>query len=250
MGIKSKWKDISEMGAMIRLDKFLADMKVGTRSEVKTYIRKGRVMVNGHMIKDPDLKVDSLHEEVLFDNKRIAYETFEYYMLNKPAGVVSATVDNVNKTVVDLITDTKNKDLFPVGRLDKDTEGLLLITNDGDLAHKLLSPKKHVGKVYFAKIKGLVTTEDVKIFSEGIKLEEDFTTLPAELTILLAGDVSDIKVTIYEGKFHQVKRMFAAVGKEVIYLKRLSMGKLELDETLSPGDYRKLTEDELKILKE
>ncbi len=237
------------MSTPVRLDKYLADMGIGTRSEVKSYIRKGRVKVNGIVVKEPDIKLDTVKSEVYFDKEQITYESMEYYMLNKPAGVVSATVDNHCKTVVELIKSSKNKDLFPVGRLDKDTEGLLLITNDGDLAHRLLSPKKHVPKVYYAQIKGLVTKEDIVKFKAGIKLEEDFITLPAQLEILEAGEVSVIKVTIYEGKFHQVKRMFEAVSKEVLYLKRLSMGEMQLDESLAPGEYRKLTENELNKLK-
>ncbi|QHQ62119.1 pseudouridine synthase [Anaerocolumna sedimenticola] len=240
---------MADMSTPVRLDKYLADMGIGTRSEVKSYIRKGRVEVNGIVVKEPDIKLDTVKSEVYFDKEQITYESTEYYMLNKPAGVVSATVDNHCETVVELIKSSKNKDLFPVGRLDKDTEGLLLITNDGDLAHRLLSPKKHVPKVYYAQIKGLVTKEDVVKFKAGIKLEEDFITLPAQLEILEAGEVSVIKVTIYEGKFHQVKRMFEAVSKEVLYLKRLSMGELELDESLAPGEYRKLTENELNKLK-
>ena len=237
------------MSTPVRLDKYLADMGIGTRSEVKTYIRKGRVKINGIIVKEPDSKLDTASSEVYFDNDLIVYETVEYYMLNKPAGVISATMDNHCETVVELIKSSRNKSLFPVGRLDKDTEGLLLITNDGDLAHRLLSPKKHVPKVYYARIKGMVTKEDVEIFRSGIQLEENFITLPAQLEILEAGDVSDIKVTIYEGKFHQVKRMFEAVSKEVLYLKRLSMGNLHLDESLAPGEYRKLTKEELKKLK-
>jgi 16S rRNA pseudouridine516 synthase len=170
-------------------------------------------------------------------------------MLNKPAGVVSATIDNVSKTVIELITDKQGKDLFPVGRLDKDTEGFLLLTNDGELAHQLLSPKKHVDKVYYARVKGRVTSEDQKAFLTGVAIETDYTTLPAKLTILSSGDISEIELTIQEGKFHQVKRMFEAVGKEVIFLKRLSMGGLTLDPTLSPGQYRSLREEEIIYLK-
>lgn len=237
------------MGAPVRLDKYLADMGVGTRSEVKEYIRKGRVKVDGITVKQPDLKLEASKSQVYFDSRKLVYEALEYYMLNKPGGIVSATTDSHCKTVVELIETGKNKDLFPVGRLDKDTEGLLLITNDGDLAHGLLSPKKHVPKTYYARIKGRVTREDIITFHAGIKLGEDFTTLPAELVPLCAGEVSEIEVTIYEGKFHQVKRMFEAVGKEVVYLKRLSMGELKLDESLAPGEYRKLTEEELNKLK-
>ncbi len=237
------------MGAPVRLDKYLADMKIGSRSEVKTYIRKGRVQVNGEVIKAADTKIDTSNSVVSFDNQIIEYEAYEYFMLNKPAGVVSATTDNLSKTVIDLITDSKKNDIFPVGRLDKDTEGLLLITNDGELAHKLLSPKKHVGKVYFARIRGRVTDLEIEVFKQGIKLGVDFTTLPAELTVLESADISTVEVTIFEGKFHQVKRMFEAVGMEVIYLKRLRMGELSLDETLAPGEYRKLTKEELAKLK-
>lgn len=234
---------------IIRLDKFLCDMGIGTRSEVKSYLKKGRVTVNGEIVKSPDFKIKVTKDEIQFDNKYLKYQRFEYYMLNKPAGVVSATIDNVNTTVIELITTSDKKDLFPVGRLDKDTEGLLIITNDGDLAHQLLSPKKHVGKTYFAKINGFVTESDIEIFRNGIDIEEDFTTLPADLRILTNSEVSKIEVTIYEGKFHQVKRMFQKLEKEVIYLKRLSMGTLTLDSTLAIGEYRSLTEEEIKLLK-
>ncbi len=236
------------MSGQIRLDKYLADMGVGTRSEVKQYIRKGRVLLNNTVVKASDIKINTNSDIVVFDGNQINYIRTEYYMLNKPAGVVSATRDKFASTVVDLI-DSANKDLFPVGRLDKDTEGLLLITNDGDLAHKLLSPKKKVPKVYFAKVRGRVSNEDVEIFAKGITLEEEFTTLPAHLEILEEGEISFIHVTIHEGKFHQVKRMFEAVNKEVIYLKRLSMGSLVLDKDLEIGDYRPLTQEEIDLLK-
>lgn len=169
-------------------------------------------------------------------------------MLHKPAGVISATEDSKEKTVLDLIETKKRKDLFPVGRLDKDTEGLLLITNDGELAHRLLSPKKHVEKVYYAKIQGIVTEEDILAFAEGVDIQEAQLTRPALLKILKAGDISEILLTICEGKFHQVKRMFEAVGKQVLYLKRLEMGPLKLDDTLKPGEYRELTEKEKEVL--
>ncbi|SHO49784.1 pseudouridine synthase [Anaerocolumna xylanovorans] len=236
------------MGESLRLDKYLADMGVGTRSEVKGYIRKGRVKVNSQVEKQPERKITG-EDTVTFDERRISYIETEYYMLNKPAGVVSATRDKLSSTVVDLIDEGKRKDLFPVGRLDKDTEGLLLITNDGDLAHRLLSPKKHVKKLYFARVQGRVEMEDVLRFQEGITLEEDFTTLPAELLIKKTGEESEVFVTVCEGKFHQIKRMFEAVGKEVLYLKRLKMGELALDETLCPGEYRKLTREEIELLK-
>lgn len=169
-------------------------------------------------------------------------------MLNKPQGVVSATEDNFQKTVLDLLGDSRRDDLFPVGRLDKDTEGLLLITNDGALAHRLLSPKKHVSKIYFAHIEGKVTEEDVAAFKKGLVIDEEFTALPAHLKILKSDDISEIEVEIFEGKFHQVKRMFQSVGKKVVFLKRLSMGTLILDSTLKPGEFRPLTRAELDLL--
>lgn len=236
---------------MIRLDKYLADMSIGTRQEVKKYIRQGRVKINEDIIKKPEYKIREDEDKVTFDGAPVAYETFEYYMLNKPAGVISATEDKRDKTVLDLIKEKKRKDLFPVGRLDKDTEGLLLITNDGALAHRLLSPKKHVDKCYYAKISGGVTEDDVRVFKERINIgtqEEPEWTMPAELKILEKGTVSRIRLTIREGKFHQVKRMFQAVGKEVVYLKRERMGALVLDEELAPGEYRKLTDSELKSI--
>ena len=236
---------------MIRLDKYLADMSIGTRQEVKKYIRQGRVKINEDIIKKPEYKIREDEDKITFDGAPVAYETFEYYMLNKPAGVISATEDKRDKTVLDLIKEKKRKDLFPVGRLDKDTEGLLLITNDGALAHRLLSPKKHVDKCYYAKISGGVTEEDVRVFKERINIgtqEEPEWTMPAELKILEKGTVSRIRLTIREGKYHQVKRMFLAVGKEVVYLKRERMGALVLDEELAPGEYRKLTDSELKSI--
>ncbi len=233
---------------MIRVDKYLADMGVGTRTDVKKYIRQGRVQIDGLVIKTPETKLDQGKQTVLFDGQAIVYETYEYYMLNKPAGVISATKDAKEKTVIDLITDKKRKDLFPVGRLDKDTEGLLLITNDGEMAHRLLAPKKHVDKVYYAKIDGKVTDEDVKCFAEGLSIGDGDVAQPSKLDILVSDNVSEIQLTIQEGQFHQVKRMFESVGKRVIYLKRISMGTLKLDEHLSLGEYRTLTKEEIKNL--
>ena len=236
---------------MIRMDKYLADMGIGTRQEVKKYMKQGRVTVDGELVKKPETKVDIEKSKVCFDGREVLYEQYEYYMLHKPAGVISATEDNKCETVIDLIESKKRKDLFPVGRLDKDTEGLLLITNDGALAHRLLSPKKHVDKCYFARIQGRVTQEDVEAFSKGVNIgtsQEEEWTMPGKLVIEKSDAISEIRLTIQEGKFHQVKRMFEAVGKEVIYLKRESMGTLVLDETLKPGEYRKLTEEELKSL--
>ena len=233
---------------MIRLDKYLADMGVGTRSELKKMIRSGRVQIDGVPAKKPEEKVDVESQTVTVDGKAVMYQTVEYYMLHKPAGVVSATKDKKEKTVLDLIDGQKRKDLFPVGRLDKDTEGLLLITNDGDMAHRLLSPGKHVDKVYFARIDGKVTEEDVRQFSEGLDIGDEERTLPAKLEILTSAEESEIRLTIQEGRFHQVKRMFEAVGKKVTYLKRMSMGSLVLDENLKKGEYRPLTTEEIEKL--
>ena len=233
---------------MMRLDKYLAEMGVGTRQEVKKQIRQGKAAVNGTVVKAADTKIDETSDEVTISGRNISYVSYEYYMLNKPAGVVSATEDRRDTTVIDLIKEKKRKDLFPVGRLDKDTEGLLLITNDGDLAHRLLAPKKHVDKVYYAKIDGMVTEEDVNRFAEGIDIgaEEEEMTRPAKLDIMKSAEESEIRLTIHEGKFHQVKRMFLAVGKEVTYLKRERMGTLCLDEKLKSGEYRLLTEEEIE----
>lgn len=233
---------------MIRLDKYLADMGIGTRTEVKKLIRQGKVKIGDVVVKAPEQKVDTEFQQVTVDGKVVGYEKFEYYMLHKPAGYVSATTDAKDKTVIELITDKKRKDLFPVGRLDKDTEGLLLITNNGELAHRLLAPKKHVDKLYYAKVEGFVTEQDKEAFSKGVCIGQGEITRPAVLEILKSDEISEIHLTIQEGKFHQVKRMFEAVGKKVIYLKRLSMGTLELDNTLKPGEYRTLTEEELQHL--
>lgn len=235
------------MSKKLRLDKYLADMKIGTRSEVKTYIRKGKIKVNGRTATAAGFKIDVEADEVTFEDKIVSYTSFEYYMFHKPAGCVSATEDRDHKTVLDYI-DGNRRDLFPVGRLDIDTEGLLLITNDGKLAHDLLSPKKHVKKTYYAKIKGVMTNEDKRRLEEGVDIGEEHLTLPAELEILTADEISEIKITITEGKYHQVKRMFTAVGKEVLYLRRLSMGSLKLDEALKAGAYRTLTEEEIQQL--
>lgn len=237
------------MEKKVRLDKFLADMGIGTRSEVKFLVKKGQISVNDAIVRQPELKISPDIDNVCYNGERIFYAEFEYYMLNKPAGCVSATEDRIHKTVLDIIQSTR-KDLFPVGRLDIDTEGLLLLTNDGELAHRLLSPRHHVPKTYYAKIDGLVTEEDCEKFAAGLDIGEKQNTLPAKLQILKAGDKSEITVTITEGKYHQVKRMFEAVGKQVLYLKRLSMGSLSLDETLAAGEYRELTSEEIAELKE
>lgn len=236
------------MGTM-RLDKFLVEMKKGSRSEVKKLIKSGRVTVDGRTVREPEQKFDPERAQISLDGQTVSYASFEYFMLNKPQGVVSATEDRRFQTVVDLIGDARRKDLFPAGRLDIDTEGLLLITNDGQLAHQLLSPKKHVDKVYFTRVEGILPSDVKEQFAKGLTLDGEVKTLPAQLELLKEGPVSEVRLTIHEGKFHQVKRMFEAVGCRVIYLKRLSMGSLVLDETLAPGEYRRLTDDELRALK-
>lgn len=230
----------------MRLDKYLSDMGIGTRSEIKKEIKAGRVTVNDKAVKDPGFKVKD-DDAVSYCGHAVKYEEFVYYMLNKPAGVISATEDPREETVVDLINEQKRKDLFPVGRLDRDTEGLLLITNDGELAHRLLSPKHHVDKTYYAKLSEIADDSDVTLFREGLILTDGMECMPADLEILDPPD--EVLITIREGKFHQIKRMFQSVGNEVIYLKRLSMGPLELDSELPAGLYRRLNQDELDALK-
>lgn len=232
----------------MRLDKYLAEMGAGTRSEVKKLVRAGRVTINGAVAEKPEQKVDPETDTVCLDGEALLYAAYEYYLFHKPAGCVSATEDKIHKTVMDYLTDTLRDDLFPVGRLDIDTEGLLLITNDGALAHELLSPAHHVKKTYYARVAGRVTEEDARLFQQGVDIGEEKLTKPAELVILTSGEESEIELTITEGKFHQVKRMFQAVGKEVVYLKRLSMGPLTLPETLLPGEYRAITQEELMLL--
>lgn len=236
--------------SQIRLDKYLADAGQGTRSEVKNKLKQGRVRVNDMVIKKPELKLNPEVDRVSIDGKALIHEEYQYYMLHKPAGVVSATKDNRDKTVIELIQEDKRRDLFPVGRLDKDTEGLLLITNDGTLANNLLAPGKHVDKTYFALVEGVVTEDTVKLFEEGLDIGDEKPTLPAILVIEEAGPCSKITITITEGRYHQVKRMFEAVGMKVIYLKRLSMGGLRLDPELKTGEYRRLKDEELALLKE
>ena len=238
--------------SVLRLDKYLCDMQIGSRAEVKGLIKKKRIKVNEETVTKPELKIDTDNDIIKFDDEVINYHEYEYFMLNKPQGVISATNDKSDKTVIDLIKDAKRKDLFPVGRLDKDTEGLLLITNDGELSHNLSSPKRHVDKTYFAKVKGHITDEEVLKFKNGLVVDETFTAKPARLHVLKFNDAdntTDIQITIHEGKFHQIKRMFEAVGSEVLYLKRLSMGTLLLDKNLIPGEYRKLSQEEINALK-
>lgn len=235
----------------MRLDKFLVEMSIGSRSTIKDMAKKGRICVNGEVIKASDYKIDENSDIITVDGERIVYAQTEYFMLNKPAGVITATEDKHTMTVMELISEHTRNDLFPVGRLDKDTEGLLLITNDGELAHRLLAPKKHVDKVYYARIEGIVTEEHVKLFASGMCLKDGTAVMPGKLEILSVDDAegcSEIRLTIHEGKFHQVKRMFEAADKRVIYLKRLSMGPLVLDDKLAPGQYRRLNDEELNAL--
>jgi 16S rRNA pseudouridine516 synthase len=234
-----------------RLDKLLANVGIGSRKEVKQLIKSGRVTIDGSVQKDSSSYVDPYSNVVEVDGTKIKYREFIYIMLNKPQGVISATFDPFCKTVIDLLPkEFQAFEPFPVGRLDKDTEGLLLLTNDGKLAHDLLSPKKHVDKVYFAIIDGMVTDEDCDIFNKGVTLDDGYKTLPALLNILESSATSRVEITIQEGKFHQVKRMFEAVDKKVTYLKRISMGPLKLDNSLSTGEFRELTDQEVYELKD
>ncbi|MGN0335007.1 MAG: pseudouridine synthase [Lachnospiraceae bacterium] len=229
---------------MMRLDRFLCEKGIGTRSEVKSVLKKGLVTVNGVIVKKPEQKIDETADEICFQGQKLIYHQMEYFLLNKPAGCVTATRDSLSETVMSFLPEGCRKDLFPVGRLDKDTEGLLLITNDGPLAHQLLSPKKHVDKTYFAVVDGTVTEEHVQLFREGVDIGDETRTMPADLKILKSGDISEIELTIREGRYHQVKRMFEAVGGRVMYLKRLSMGSLTLG-NLKPGEVRVLDEKEV-----
>ena len=216
---------------MLRLDKFLCDAGIGSRSQVKVFLKQGLIKVNGEIIKKPEFKVEEEQDSVTFQGKEIKYRKYVYYMLNKPKGVVSATRDNLDRTVTDLIKDSGHQNLFPVGRLDKDTEGLLIMTNDGDLAHRLLSPKKHVDKVYYVELDKMLTEEGRRMLETGIDIGEEKPTLPANAQRIT--DTS-LYLTIREGKYHQVKRMLKA------------MGAISLDKNLPCGCYRELTEEERK----
>jgi len=234
----------------MRIDKLLAHAGYGSRKEVKKLLKERAVHVNGEVVTDPKTNVDPNKQEIIIHGEQVLYKEHVYFMMNKPAGFLSATEDNVQKTVVDLLDpEDLRYNPFPVGRLDKDTEGLLLLTSDGQLAHQLTSPKKNVPKKYFAEVIGLVTEEDVERFKAGVKLDDGYVTKPALLEIIKADDISEVFVTITEGKYHQIKRMFSAVGKKVKYLKRIQMGTLELDQTLQTGEYRELTKEELEQLR-
>jgi len=232
---------------MMRLDKFLVSMEIGSRSQVKDFVKKGLIKVNGQVVKSSDLKINEAEDEIDYCGQVLLYEKFVYYMLHKPAGMVTATQDNHDKTVMDLLKPAdRKKDLFPVGRLDKDTEGLLLITNDGELAHLLLSPKRHVDKTYLAELEHPIGDQALEALKEGVDIGEGRPTLPAKAECV---NEKCILLTIHEGKFHQVKRMLKAVENEVIYLKRLSFGCLTLDESLEAGQYRPLSEYEITKLR-
>lgn len=245
----------------MRLDKYLAQAGIGTRSEVKKLIRQGRVFLEGVPARRAEEKVGE-DTKVEVDGAQVLFEEYEYFMLNKPAGVVTAVRDSVHRTVLDLINCPHKPGLFPVGRLDKDTEGLLLLTNDGALAHGLLSPKRHVDKTYFARVEGLVTEEDIRLFADGLDIGDERLTKPAVLEVLSCPEskdwgsrnaaereiVTEVLITITEGRYHQVKRMFEKIGKPVRYLKRCSMGGLTLDENLALGEYRRLTGEEIEKL--
>ena len=251
----------------MRLDKFLANSGIGTRKEVKEILKNKKVSVNDVFVKDGKIQINEEKDIVKCENKIINYKPFVYIMMNKPAGVISATEDNHHKTVIDLLkNEYSTYDIFPVGRLDIDTEGLLLLTNDGILSHNLLSPKKHVDKKYYVKIAKKLNENDIKMLENGIKLEENFVTKKAKVEIVCNDSEKEsedfnffenknnknenlVYITISEGKFHQVKRMFKAVNNEVLYLKRVKMGSLLLDEKLELGEYRELTEEELNNLK-
>lgn len=232
----------------MRLDKLLANMGIGSRKEVKRLLKAKQVTLNDQIIKDASTKVDPNEDVVKVNGNPVIYQAYIYLMLHKPPDVVSATVDTRDKTVIDLLSDEdKRFRPFPVGRLDKDTEGLLLITNDGELAHQLTSPKKHVAKMYRARVKGELPEDIIEQFKEGILLDDGYQTKPANLKILSkdVSGVSEVEIEITEGKFHQIKRMFEAVGCKVTYLKRFRIGDLNLDEQLPLGAYRPLTEEEI-----
>ncbi|MFI3211862.1 MAG: pseudouridine synthase [Eubacteriales bacterium] len=229
----------------MRLDKLLCDMNIGTRNEMKEYIKKGRVRVNEQIIKKPDTKVNEYCDQIYLDGVLLLFSKYQYYLLHKPAGYVTATKDNLHPTVMELLGEVAGKNLAPVGRLDKDTEGFLLITNDGELSHRLLSPKKHVPKTYYAKIEKPLSEKDLEQLQLGVDIGEEKLTKPAKVEIL---SELEIHLTIIEGKFHQVKRMLHAVDNEVIYLKRISMGGLQLPEDLECGEYMILESKDVAVL--
>lgn len=233
----------------MRLDKFISTTTILSRAEAKKRIKKG-ILINNVLVKSPDYKVDEFNDQVIIDGVRLVYQKFIYIMMNKPKDTVSATEDAIEKTVVDILNEEDRiQKVFPVGRLDKDTEGLMLLTNDGDLAHRLISPKKNVEKKYYVEVNGELKNEHLEVVKKGVILEDGYRCKPARLVILDSSESSS-KANIYitEGKFHQVKRMMKSLGVTVTYLKRLSIGNLSLDKNLKLGEYRYLTEKELKNL--
>lgn len=238
--------------ALVRVDKFLADSGIATRSKIRELAKKGLIRVNNEIVKKTDLKIDVQKDEIFFDGKKIEYQKYHYYILNKPAGCITATIDSRDKTVMDILKDVPYKNMFPVGRLDKDTEGLLLITDDGDLAHKLLAPKNHIDKTYFVKCSGIISDRDISMLESGVDIGDNKPTMPARAVLKATDDeknISELFLTIREGRFHQVKRMIKAVGKTVIYLERVAFGSIKLDDSIERGKYRRLTEDEIEELK-
>lgn len=239
----------------MRLDKYLGNSGVGTRKEIKEFLKKRKIKVNDKIVIDGSIKIKEYEDVIKFEDNTVEYKPFVYIMLNKPSGVISATEDKRHKTVIDILENNyKTYNIFPIGRLDIDTEGLLLLTNDGQLSHNLLSPNKHVDKKYYVELKTEITAEMIEKLENGIKLEENFITKNAKIEVMkdkknIEKDLKKVFITITEGKFHQVKRMFKAVNNEVLYLKRVQMGNLKLDKKLSLGEYRELTENELKNLK-
>lgn len=234
--------------AVIRLDKMLSNCGIGSRREIKEYIKYGRIKIDEKVALKSDTKIDTSINDIFVDGKKIIYKKFIYVVMNKPQGVISATEDRKERTVIDILPDKyKNIDLFPVGRLDKDTVGLLILTNDGKFAHDTLSPKKHICKKYFATVLGIVDKDDIDIFSNGVDLGGGEICKSAKLEICNIKDgKTDVYVEILEGKFHQIKRMFNSVGKKVIFLKRVQFGGFKLDENLEEGNVRELTEEEFK----
>jgi pseudouridylate synthase len=233
----------------VRLDKFISTTTTLSRAEAKKVIKKG-ILINDKLIKTPDYKIDEFKDQVIVNGNRLVYQKYVYIMMNKPKDTVSATEDAIERTVVDILRDEDRiYKVFPVGRLDKDTEGLMLLTNDGELAHKLISPKKDVEKKYYVEVSGELKNEHLKIIKEGVILEDGYRCKPARLEILDSSEGnSKANIFITEGKFHQVKRMMKSLGATVTYLKRLSIGSLKLDENLKLGEYRYLTDDELNKL--
>lgn len=237
------------MGEKMRIDKFISNMGFGSRKDIKEFIKKKKITVNGQIVKSGDLYIDT-DDDIFCCGKKVEYEKYIYIMMNKPAGYVSANEDKKEKTVFELIgNEYRKKDLFVAGRLDKDTEGLLIITNNGKFAHNMLSPKKHVDKTYFVKAEGgMFNDDDINAFENGVVIDDGYKCKPAKISILKNGDISESLLTISEGKFHQVKRMFKAVGKNVIYLKRVKIGDLELDENIQLGHFKILSDEDVKLI--